>query len=187
MPVGHRASASHMVIICLPHPCAPARRAPRHGPEIPLAVPGFRFSPRFRPARHRPGTATGMRCCSAHAMKHDARLPYAVSACAVLACCVHCGPAALCAAGAAGEGCAPVGTVWGWLCEYMAHECLKSSLAFRKPAVAAASRRPATRADGPKVGLDGPESFGAGRAPWRAGQARLPLRRMRKGNVCRGG
>ena len=29
----------------------------------------------------------------------------------------------------------------------MAHECLKSSLAFRKPAVAAASRRPA-RADG---------------------------------------
>ena len=37
----------------------------------------------------------------------------------------------------------------------MGHECLKSSLAFRKPAVAAASRRPA-RADGPKVGLDGP-------------------------------
>ena len=36
----------------------------------------------------------------------------------------------------------------GSLCEYMVHECLKSSLAFRKPAVAAASRRPA-RADGP--------------------------------------
>ena len=31
----------------------------------------------------------------------------------------------------------------------------KNSLAFRKPAVAAASRRPA-RADSPKVGLDGP-------------------------------
>ena len=29
-------------------------------------------------------------------------------------------------------------------------------------------------------------SFGAGRASWRAGQARLPLRRRRKGNVCRG-
>ena len=39
----------------------------------------------------------------------------------------------------------------GWLHEYMVHECLKSSLAFRQPAVAAASRRPA-RADGPKVG-----------------------------------
>ena len=42
----------------------------------------------------------------------------------------------------------------GCVCEYalsmrMAqHECLKSSLAFRKPAVAAASCRPA-RADGP--------------------------------------
>ena len=35
----------------------------------------------------------------------------------------------------------------------MGHECLKSSLAFRKPATAVASRRPA-RADGPKVGLD---------------------------------
>ena len=45
--------------------------------------------------------------------------------------------------------------IWGWLCEYMAHECVKCSLAFRKPAVAAASRRPA-RADGPKVGdIDG--------------------------------
>ena len=39
--------------------------------------------------------------------------------------------------------------------------------------MAVASRRPA-RADGPKVGLDGPASLGAGRAPWawRAGQAR---------------
>jgi hypothetical protein len=46
--------------------------------------------------------------------------------------------------------------------EYIGHECLKSSLAFRKPAVAAASRRSA-RADGPKVGLDGPASLGAGR------------------------
>ena len=32
----------------------------------------------------------------------------------------------------------------------MAHECLKSSLTFRQPAVAVASRRLA-RADGPKV------------------------------------
>ena len=32
---------------------------------------------------------------------------------------------------------------WGWLCEYMVHECLRRSLAFRQPAVAAASRRPA--------------------------------------------
>ena len=37
----------------------------------------------------------------------------------------------------------------GSLHEYMGHDCAKSSLAFRKPAVAAASRRPA-RADGPK-------------------------------------
>ena len=49
----------------------------------------------------------------------------------------------------------------GSLHESFIHECLKSSLAFRKPAVAAASRRPA-RADGPKVGLDGPASLGAG-------------------------
>ena len=43
----------------------------------------------------------------------------------------------------------------GSLYEYMAHECAKSSLAFPKPAVAAASRRPARpRADGPKVGLE---------------------------------
>ena len=42
----------------------------------------------------------------------------------------------------------------------MTHECAKRSLAFRKPAVAAASRRPA-RADGPKVGLDGPAKASA--------------------------
>ena len=40
------------------------------------------------------------------------------------------------------------------LCESITHECAKSSLAFRKPAVAAASRRPARARDGPKVGLD---------------------------------
>ena len=45
----------------------------------------------------------------------------------------------------------------GSLCESFTHECLKSSLAFRNPAVAVASRRPA-RADAPKVGLDGPAS-----------------------------
>ena len=37
------------------------------------------------------------------------------------------------------------------LCESITHECLKSSLAFHKPAVAAASRRPA-RADGLRAG-----------------------------------
>ena len=78
----------------------------------------------------------------------------------------------------------------------MGHECAKSSLAFRQPAMAAASRRPA-RADGPKVGIDGPASLGAGgelrgaRWAW-AGEARLePLRQRRnpqtKGNVCRSG
>ena len=41
----------------------------------------------------------------------------------------------------------------GVLHESFLHESLKSSLASRKPAVAAASCRPA-RADGPKVGLD---------------------------------
>ena len=46
-------------------------------------------------------------------------------------------------------------TTVGSLHEYVTHECAKSSLAFRKPAVAAASRRPA-RADGPKVGLRQP-------------------------------
>ena len=40
------------------------------------------------------------------------------------------------------------------------HDCEKSLLAFRKPAVAAASRRPA-RTDAPKVGLDGPPSLAA--------------------------
>ena len=29
----------------------------------------------------------------------------------------------------------------GWLCEFIVHECAKGSLAFRKPAMAAASRR----------------------------------------------
>ena len=72
----------------------------------------------------------------------------------------------------------------GSLHESFVHECLKSSLAFRKPATAAASRRPA-RADGPKVGLDGHASLSAGRAPWRDGQAFLPLRRRPEGKVCR--
>ena len=64
----------------------------------------------------------------------------------------------------------------------MVHECLKSSLAFRKPAVAAASRRP-VRAGGPKVGGSMAAwpcnvqacrcSLGAGRASWRAGQHQL--------------
>ena len=39
----------------------------------------------------------------------------------------------------------------GVLHESLVHECLKSSLAFRKPATAVASRRPA-RADGLMVG-----------------------------------
>ena len=64
------------------------------------------------------------------------------------------------------------------------HECLKSSLAFRKPATAVASRRPAW-ADGLMVGLDGHASLSAGRAPWRDGQAFLPLRRRPEGNLCR--
>ena len=51
---------------------------------------------------------------------------------------------------------------------------VKSSLAFRKPAVAAASRHPA-RADGPKVGLDGPASLGAGSGVVR-GQVMYPER-----------
>ena len=53
-----------------------------------------------------------------------------------------------------------LGVLSGSLHEYIGHECLKSSLAFRKPAVAAASRRPA-RADGPEVGLDGPATLQA--------------------------
>ena len=66
----------------------------------------------------------------------------------------------------------------------MGHECFKSSLAFRKPATAVASRRPG-RADGLMVGLDGHASLSAGRAPWRDGQAFLPLRRRPEGKVCR--
>ena len=72
----------------------------------------------------------------------------------------------------------------GVLHESSGHECLKSSLAFRKPATAVASRRPAW-ADGLMVGLDGHASLSAGRAPWRDGQAFLPLRRRPEGNVCR--
>ena len=73
---------------------------------------------------------------------------------------------------------------YGALHESLGHECLKSPLAFRKPATAVASRRPA-RADGLMVGLDGHASLSAGRAPWRDGQAFLPLRRRPEGNVCR--
>ena len=68
----------------------------------------------------------------------------------------------------------------GVLHESSVHECLKSSLAFRKPATAVASRRPG-RADGLMVGLDGHASLSAGRAPWRDGQAFLPLRRRPEG------
>ena len=68
--------------------------------------------------------------------------------------------------------------------ESFSHESLKSSLAFRKPAMAVASRRPG-RADGLMVGLDGHASLSAGRAPWRDGQAFLPLRRRPEGKVCR--
>ena len=57
----------------------------------------------------------------------------------------------------------------GLLHESFTHECLKSSLAFRKPATAVASRRPA-RADGPKVGLDGHEGLSVQRCAWRAVQ-----------------
>ena len=35
------------------------------------------------------------------------------------------------------------------------------------------------------VGLDGHASLSAGRAPWRDGQAFLPLRRRPEGKVCR--
>ena len=75
-------------------------------------------------------------------------------------------------------------TLPGSFHESFGHECLKSSLAFRKPATAVASRRPG-RADGLMVGLDGHASLSAGRAPWRDGQAFLPLRRRPEGNVCR--
>ena len=41
----------------------------------------------------------------------------------------------------------------GWLHEYMGHDCAKSSLAFRKPAVAAAS----VAATWPGLMRDGPQ------------------------------
>ena len=72
----------------------------------------------------------------------------------------------------------------GWLLhEYMVYEYLKSSLAFRKPAVAAASRRPTIarpRLMAPRsasMALQAASAPGEARAPWRAGQARLLLRR----------
>ena len=74
--------------------------------------------------------------------------------------------------------------MFGVFHESFAHECLKSSLAFRKPATAVASRRPG-RADGLMVGLDGHASLSAGRAPWRDGQGFLPLRRRPESKVCR--
>ena len=66
--------------------------------------------------------------------------------------------------------------------ESITHECLKSSLAFRKPAVAAASRRPA-RAGGPKVGLDGPAS----QKPRRRASSDLRGALGRLGYLCAGG
>ena len=68
-------------------------------------------------------------------------------------------------------------SVPGVLHESFGHECLKSSLAFRKPATAVASnfasRRPA-RADGPKVGLDGHcEGLSVQRCAWRAVQHQM--------------
>ena len=71
----------------------------------------------------------------------------------------------------------------GSLHESLSHDSLKSSLAFRKPATAVASRRPG-RADGLMVGLDGHASLSAGRAPWRDGQAFLPLRQRPEGVFC---
>ena len=60
----------------------------------------------------------------------------------------------------------------GWLHEYMVHECAKSSLTFRAsrpwawpPPAGAAAPPGQGSADGPKVGLDGLASLGAGRAP----------------------
>ena len=45
----------------------------------------------------------------------------------------------------------------GWLREYMVHDCAKSSLAFRKPAVAAATAAARPGLGWPQgVGLDGP-------------------------------
>ena len=62
--------------------------------------------------------------------------------------------------------------LFGVLHEPFAHDSLKSSLAFRKPATAVASRRPA-RADGPKVGLDGHEGLSVQRCAWRAVQHQM--------------
>ena len=56
--------------------------------------------------------------------------------------------------------------------ESFGHDSLNSSLAFRKPATAVASRRPA-RADGPKVGLDGHEGLSVQRCAWRAVQHQM--------------
>ena len=73
------------------------------------------------------------------------------------------------------------------VCELYAiigHECLKSSLAFRKPAMAAASRRPA-RADDPKVGLDGPACCKPRR--WAVGELRGALGRLGYMYLCAGG
>ena len=72
------------------------------------------------------------------------------------------------------------------MCEYIGPDidCAKSSLAFRKPAVAVASRHPARgRADGPKVGLDGPARSSKPRR--RASSARGALGRL--GYLCVGG
>ena len=57
--------------------------------------------------------------------------------------------------------------------ESLGHECLKSSLAFRKPATAVASRRPG-RADGLMVGLDGHASLSQRRPSSVARWAGLP-------------
>ena len=70
---------------------------------------------------------------------------------------------------------------YGSLHESYVHKCLKSSLAFRKPVVAVASRRP-VRADGPKVGLDGTASLGAGARASSVAAGALPLGRL--GYLC---
>ena len=79
---------------------------------------------------------------------------------------------------------------------YLAHECLKSSLAFFKPAMAAASRLPA-RADGPNVGLRPPLQASALRPPSADGELRgalafgysteLPAPEAARQSLCRGG
>ena len=56
----------------------------------------------------------------------------------------------------------------GALHEYIAHERLKSPLAFRWPGMAAVSGRMA-RADGVYIGLERPGVPGAGRSPGSAG------------------